>query len=293
MSLTSTEDLAGIQRQIGLKAVTLAFLSAPGNACAGGWGGVGQTLPADKLANGTTVQSLIKQLQSAGVEVIISFGGEAGTEPALRCNTAASLQALYQSVIDRYGVSRLDFDIEGKATTDQPSIARRDQALAALKKANPRLAISYTIEVMPNGLVDSGVNMLHSAKRDGLDIDLINIMAMDYGAGEDNNGQMDKDAIDAAEATEKQIQSTGLNSKLGITVMIGVNDEKPEVFTLADAQTVLEFAKKNSYVALLSLWSLQRDNGACSGNKSAKPICSGLRQSDYEFSREFGAFEKN
>lgn len=292
MSLTSAEDLVAVQKQIGIKAVTLAFLSASGNACAAGWGGLHQTLPSDKLPNGTTVQTLVKQLQAAGVEVIISIGGQSGTEPALRCKTGSSLQALYQSVIDRYGVTRLDFDIEGKATTDQLSITRRDQALAALKKADPRLVISYTVEVMPTGLVDSGVKMLRSARRDGLDIDLINIMAMDYGAGEDNNGQMGKDAIDAVEATQKQFQSASLDAKLGITVMIGVNDEKPEVFTPADAQAVLDFAMKDSSVALLSLWSLQRDNASCAGAKSAKPTCSGLRQSEYQFSRAFAAFSK-
>jgi hypothetical protein len=290
MSLTSAEDLVSLTQKSGIKAVTLAFLSSTNRGCAAGWGGLHQTLPEDTLPNGTTVQSLVKELQKSGVQVIVSFGGQVGTEPATRCKSTSELQALYQSAIDRYGVTMLDFDLEGKETTDQPSIDRRDQALAGLKKANSGLAVSYTLEVMPSGLVASGVNLLRSAKRDGLDLDVVNIMAMDYGAGEDNNGRMDADAIDAAEATEQQVQTAGLNSRVGITVMIGVNDERPEVFTMTDAQAVLDFAKKTGYVTRLSFWSMERDNGSCAGSKSALPTCSGVRQSDYEFLRIFGAF---
>lgn len=290
MSLTSAEGLVSVAQKAGIRAVTLAFLSSTNHGCGVGWGGLDETLPDDKLPNGTTVQALVQQLKTSGVEIILSFGGQAGIEPAMRCDSATDLKALYQSVIDRYGVTMLDFDLEGKETTDQPSIDRRDQALAGLKKANPGLVISYTLEVMPPGLVDSGVNLLRSAKKDGLDLDLVNIMAMDYGAGEDNNGQMGVDAIDAAKAAKEQIQTAGLNAKLGITVMIGVNDEKPEVFSLADTQTVLEFAKKTGYVARLSFWSMERDNGSCAGRKSASPTCSGVRQSDYEFSKVFESF---
>jgi hypothetical protein len=290
MSLTSAEDLVSVTQKTGIKTVTLAFLSSESRGCAAGWGGLHQTLPEDKLPNGTTVQSLVKDLQKSGVQVIVSFGGQAGIEPAMRCKSASELQALYQSATERYGVKMLDFDLEGKETTDQPSIDRRDRALAGLKKTHPDLAISYTLEVMPAGLVDSGVNLLRSAKKDGIGLDVVNIMAMDYGKGEDNNGQMGADAIDATTATQKQIQAAGLNSKIGITVMIGVNDEKPEVFTLADAQTVLEFAKKTSYVQRLSFWSMERDNGSCAGRKSPSPTCSGIRQSDYEFSRALSSF---
>ncbi len=290
MSLTSAEDLVPLTQKTEIKAVTLAFLSSTNHGCAAGWGGLHQTLPDDKLPDGNPVQSLIHQLRSAGVQVIVSFGGQAGTEPAMRCKSATELQALYQSVIDRYGVPMLDFDLEGKETTDQSSIQRRDRALASLKKANPRLVVSFTLEVMPDGLVESGVNLLRSARKDGLDLDVVNIMAMDYGAGEDNNGQMGADAIDAAEATEKQIQTAGLNSKIGITAMIGVNDEKPEIFSLADAQTVADFAKKSDYVTRLSFWSMERDNGSCPGSKSASSTCSGIRQSNYEFARALEVF---
>jgi hypothetical protein len=37
--------------------------------------------------------------------------------------------------------------------------------------------------VLPTGLVASGLNVLRSAKNDGVKINTVNIMTMDYGAG--------------------------------------------------------------------------------------------------------------
>src|SRR5262249_48780114 len=75
------------------------------------WQGAG-TISDDALANGTTILSQVKAIQAAGGDVTISFGGAAGQEAALTAMTAANLQAGYQSVIDRYHVHSLDFDIE-------------------------------------------------------------------------------------------------------------------------------------------------------------------------------------
>ena len=291
MSLTMDEQISAMQQQAGLKAVTLAFLVASGGGCSVGWGGLGGTLPTDNLPNGQSIQSIVQDLQSRGVQVILSFGGASGTEPALACTSPSSLQALYQSVIDRYHVTLLDFDIEGGAVSDQASLMRRDQALVALKAANPHLVICYTLPVLPTGLVSTGVNILNSAKKDGLSIDVVNVMAMDYGSGQDNGGRMGTDAIASAEATESQIQAVGLNASVGITPMIGVNDTNTEIFQLADANTVLQFAQTHSYVTRLAIWSLARDNGSCAGQTWASPTCSGVSQSTYAYSQAFEPFQ--
>ena len=39
--------------------------------------------------------------------------------------------------------------------------------------------ISYTLPVLPTGLVASGVNILNSVKADGLNLDVVNVMAME------------------------------------------------------------------------------------------------------------------
>jgi hypothetical protein len=288
MAMPADADLSAISAASGIHNFTLAFVLSSGSGI--GWQGAG-TISDDTLANGTTILSQIHAIQAAGGDVTISFGGAAGQEAALTAISAASLQAEYQSVIDRYHVHSLDFDIEGAAVQDQRSITLRDQALVGLKAANPELTISYTLPVLPTGLTADGLNILASAKHDGLKIDVVNIMAMDYGASVDNGGQMGLDAISAAIATEKQIADLGLSSKIGITPMIGVNDISSEVFTLADAHALVNYAQTDSNIVRLSMWSVGRDNGNSAGAHYASPDSSGIAQQPYDFSAIFHQFD--
>jgi chitinase len=184
-------------------------------------------------------------------------------------------------------VNSLDFDIEGGAVADTASIHLRDQALVGLEKANPGLRISFTLPVLPNGLDANGLAMLRDMKADGLDPAVINVMAMDYGPNADNGAQMGVDAISAALGTIQQISFAGLTSKVGITPMIGVNDDSAEVFSLADAQALTAFADSNPQVARLSMWSMARDNGSGAGQAWASPTDSGIAQANYQFSSIF------
>lgn len=288
MAMAAADDLPAVAAASGIHNFTLAFVLSSDKGI--GWQGVG-AITDDTLANGCTILSQVQAIQAAGGHVTISFGGAAGQEAALTATSAASLQAEYQSVIDRYHVDSLDFDIEGLAVADQHSITVRDQALAGLKAANPDLTISFTLPVLPTGLTASGLNVLASAKADGLAIDVVNIMAMDYGTAVDNDGQMGLDAISAAIATEQQISDLGLSAKIGITPMIGVNDVASEVFTLADAQALLDYARTDGNVARLSMWSVARDNGNSAGAHYASPDSSGIAQQPYDFSAIFHQFD--
>ncbi len=88
--------------------------------------------------------------------------------------------------------------------------------------------------------------MLQQAMVDGVRVDMVNIMTMDYGTSVDNNGQMGLSAIQASEATQQQLASIGMNAKIGITPMIGVNDIASEVFKLSDAQMLVDYAQERS-----------------------------------------------
>ncbi|HEY2498403.1 MAG TPA: carbohydrate-binding protein [Candidatus Angelobacter sp.] len=291
MSLTADEQIETIQQQSGLKAFTLAFVVATGNGCSMGWGGVGGSLPTDTLPNGTTIQSHVSNLQAAGVQIIVSFGGANGSDISSSCTTASQLQAAYQQVINQYHVKMLDFDIEGGAVSNQAALTLRDQALKGLKAANAGLVISYTLPVLPTGLIASGVNVLTTAKNDGFTPDIINVMAMDYGSASDNNGQMGLDATQAAQNTHNQVISAGLSSNIGVTTMIGINDTNTEIFQLTDANTLLNFTSSNTYITRLAIWSVARDNGGCPNQGFASPTCSGITQSNFQFSQTFEAFK--
>jgi chitinase len=288
MAMPVADNLAAISAASGIQNFTLAFVLSSDRGI--GWQGTG-AITDDTLANGTTILSQVQAIQAAGGHVTISFGGAAGQEAALTASSAASLQAEYQSVIDRYHVTSLDFDIEGAAVQDQHSITLRDQALTGLQAANPGLTVSFTLPVLPTGLTADGLNLLASTKHDGVKIDVVNIMAMDYGASVDNGGQMGLDAIQAAIATEAQISSMGLSAKIGITPMIGVNDVAAEVFTLADAQALLDYAQTDSNVVRLSMRSVARDNGNTAGVHYASPDSSGIAQHPYDFAAIFHHFD--
>ena len=64
---------------------------------------------------------------------------------------------------------------------------------------------------------------------------------------------MATNAINAANATIGQIRTAGLNARLGVTVMIGSNDVQPELFTLADADTLVAFAQGTRHCAALDV----------------------------------------
>lgn len=284
MSLNNSQNLAKIVHDAGVEDITLAFMLNSGNDQIG-WGGIG-TIQNDGLPAGSSMLEQIEAVQQEGVNVRISFGGANGSEPALAFSSVDALTGAYQSVIDRYHVNSLDFDIEGGAIVNSAANHMRNEALVALNEANPDLTLSFTLPVLPTGLTYDGINFLAQAKQDGVEIDVVNIMAMDYGAIADS-GDMGQDAIEAALATISQLRELGIDAKVGITPMIGINDVQTEVFTIEDANQLMAFAKDNPDIASIGMWSLGRDNE--SQLNIVSPVTSGISQSEYEFSSVFGA----
>ena len=277
------DRLDWFQAHTEVKVFTLAFVVS-GEGCAANWL-AGPAVQAD-----TVIAAGIAKIRARGADVYIAFGGYDGLELAQVCKDVASLQAVYQTVVDRYKPKALDLDIEHTAIEDPVSIDRRSQALAALSAANPGLQINYTLPATPAGLTDLSVNVLKSAMKYGTKVAVVNLMTMDYGKPV-TMGAMGANATSAAGGAMAQLKALALNASLGITPMIGVQDSEGETFTLEDAQVVVNYALANSdRISLLSFWSLGRDNGSCFGKVS--PFCSGIPQKDWEFTRIFQKFEK-
>jgi len=72
--------------------------------------------------------------------------------------------------------------------------------------------------------------------------------------------------------------------------MIGVNDTSTEIFTTSNASAFVSWAKGQSYINRLAFWSLSRDNGGCAGQTWASATCSGVSQSNWQFSGIFAGF---
>ncbi|MET9361825.1 cellulose binding domain-containing protein [Streptomyces sp. NPDC006632] len=286
-SLYPTYDLAGTADKTGVKQFTLAFVTS-GGGCAPLWGGV-TDLPGDKVA------SQIGALRAKGGDVRVSFGGASGSELGLVCKSADDLAAAYGKVVDAYKLTKVDFDIEGAALPDTAANTRRAQAIAKLQQSHPGLDVSFTLPVMPEGLTQPGVDLVADAKKNGVKVSAVNIMAMDYGPS--YSGDMGDYAIQAATATQAQIKGVlGLTDSaawkaVAVTPMIGVNDVNVEKFTVADATKLVGFAQSKG-LAWLAMWSAARDQQCSGGAKnSADPTCSSIAQEPLAFTKAFGAYK--
>jgi hypothetical protein len=277
------DDLPAISQASGIKHFILAFIVSKPRTCRAIWA---EGMP---VATESDVAAKITALRSAGGDVAIALGGQGAVDLAQSCNDPAELQTQYQAVIDKYGVRWLDFDVESKALRDAASIDRRSVAIVALQRANPGLMVSFTLEASPDGLTDESVAVLKNLAQRHVPVDVVNAMAMDYGPDE-NPRAMGQYAIAAAGHALEQMKSADVNAGLGVTVMIGRNDVRPEVFTLDDAQKVLGFARGNSKIRLLSIWSAGRDKSCSKNVRKVSPVCSGVPQQPYEFSHIFENF---
>jgi chitinase len=241
-------SLTNLATATGHKFYTLAFMLSSG--CSASWNGD------TPLANDDFYGAQITALRKTGGDVIISFGGASGTELATACKTVESLQAAYQAVITKYALTWMDLDIEGGAESATADVDRRNKALKNLQAANPGLRVSYTLAVDPTGLPQAQRALLSNAKTNGVRVDTVNVMAMDYGPCDLDMGQA---AIMAAQATKGQLQSLGTSSAVGVTPMTGVNDVACENFTTANATSLVDYAQANAYINLLAFWAMGRD----------------------------------
>jgi chitinase len=285
----SPSAMAAAQSATGDKYFTLAFVISGGGCSATFNGNM-------SIADGGWT-SAINSLRASGGDVIASFGGASGTELGQACGDVASLEAQYRYVIDTLNLTRVDFDIEGASIADTASIDRRNSALAALQQqyasSGKTLSVDYTLAVNPTGLPQEQINLLNNAKSHNLNVNLVNIMTMDYGSAMD----MGQAAISAANALHSelgQIWNTKSSAQLwameGNTPMIGLNDSTSETFSTGNASTLESFAASNG-IQELSFWAEGRDQ-ACSPpwtQNYAPSNCSGTSQNAHQFTSIFNA----
>jgi hypothetical protein len=285
-SLYPAFDLVASATATGVKEYNLAFIT-DGGGCTPKWGGV-TDLASDAVA------AQIGALRAKGGDVRVSFGGASGSELATACSSADALATAYNKVVDAYDLTKVDFDVEGGALPNTAANTIRAKAIAQLQQQHPSLDVSFTLPVMPEGLTQDGVNLLSNAKTNGVSIDTVNIMAMDYGPA--YSGDMGVYAEQAATATQAQVKSVlGLSDSaawkaVAITPMIGVNDVTTEIFKVEDATQLVAFAKSKG-IGWLSMWSATRDKQCPGGAKNfADATCSSIVQGANAFSKAFGAF---
>ena len=272
-------NLTQMSKAAGTSLMIASFIQADANGRPS-WGGQVALEPNSTNAQAQAINKSIADFRAAGGDVMISFGGADGTTLAQYYSahnlSAQALADSYGSIVTTYGVTHLDFDIEGAGLTNTAAVGLQNQALALLQRAPPNVKIWINLPVLPSGLLADGKNAVNSALTAGVKLAGVNIMAMDYGESAapttgPNAQTMGAYAILAAQSSYSQLSTiyskygqTFTWSQLGVTPIIGVNDITSEVFTLADARLLENFAQTKG-LGMLSMWALERDTPGALG----------------------------
>lgn len=286
------------------RSVVLSFIVADAkDACTPSWGSF---YSLDGAATSLDLDRRIARLRQAGGNVSVSFGGLANKELSTACTDDSKLKAAYSSVLKRYDLDSIDLDMEGAALADAKALARQAKAISALQKekadGGKDLSVWLTLPVAPTGLTAEGTDAVKQLLAGGVDLAGVNTMTMDYGQSRVQGQSMLQATIAAAEATHSQLgdifkaanQDLGeqtLWRKIGLTPMIGQNDIVADVFTLADARGLHDFAADKG-VGRMSMWSLNRD-AECGPNYPTLTVvsdaCSGVAQGSELFANVLAA----
>lgn len=279
----------------GQKNVVLSFIVAdPDDACTPSWGGY---YGLDAAESALDLDRKLQRLRNLGGSAMVSFGGQANHDIAYECEDADRLVEGYTSVVDRYDLASIDMDIEGAFLADEDGIARQAEAIRTVQDAREDgLDVWLTLPVAPDGLTFEGLQAIRAYLKAGVDLAGVNVMTMNF------NSESERDFSPAVEsslrATQSQLRSLYQEidapigdatawSRVAATPMIGQNDTRKDVFTLADAERLSAFADEQG-MARMSMWSLNRDQ-QCSANwpdpKQVSDSCSGVVQERGDFSK--------
>ena len=250
-----------------LPAITLAF--ATGACGSETWGGA---------SGATWAAENIPQLNSAGLNYVVSTGGEAGT---FTCASTAGMDSFIATYASPHLVG-IDFDIEGGQS--QSDIQNLVAAAAGAQAQYPNIQFSFTLATLGasdgsyGGVNSLGNEVVEAVLGSSLKNYVINLMTMDFGSASSSvcvvvNGSCEM-AQSAIQAVKNLEHTYGIPAgKIAVTPMIGLNDNTSETFTTADVDTLTSYATSNG-LAGLHFWSFDRDT-PCTDDY-ASPTCNSV-----------------
>ena len=268
-------DLSKVSAETGIKYFNLGFIQSTGQGIKDGkvdwgWGGY-DVLSEDHKDNSQYVgiKNSIKGLRDIGGDVTISFGGLNGVPFWQTTQDVDVLYNTYLEIVEGYGLTRIDLDIEGGAQDKEKNRANAK----AMKKLQDKTGVDVvlTLPVLPDGLTSVQLNVLEVYLAEGVDIECVNIMTMCYGNGTlapgENYGTASLRAVDS---TMKQVQnyynkfaSTTLSEaeayrKIGTTPSIGFEGSAHPTFTPEWTRLIVDHAIEKG-IGMTSAWSINRD----------------------------------
>ncbi|WP_330336575.1 lectin [Streptomyces sp. NBC_00557] len=273
----SPPDPTTITRATGVKWFTLAFVLSNGY-CNPQWDG-------SRPLTGGVDQQTVTTVRANGGDVIPSFGGYSGNKLESSCSSAGELAGAYQKVINAYGLKAIDIDIEADAYSSATVQQRTVDALKTVKANNPGLKVYIT---MGTGQSGPDTSLINRAASSGLTVDAWAIMPFDFGGAGQNMGNL---TTQAAEGLKNALKNAYHYSDdqayrdMGISSMNGITDNN-ETVTVNDFRTILAYAQAH-HLARLTFWSANRDR-PCTGGPADS--CSGVNQSDWDYTRVFAGY---
>ncbi|MEG2194419.1 MAG: DUF5011 domain-containing protein [Terrisporobacter sp.] len=268
-------NLAKISTETGVDFFNLGFIQSSGQGIKDGqvaWGWGGYSVLSEWDSENTQyngIKKSIRELRELGGDVTISFGGLSGTAFWQVTQDVDILANTYKNIINGYGLTRIDLDIEGGAQNVSQNIANAK----AIKKVQSETGVDVvlTLPVLPSGLTNVQLDVLQSYLSEGVDLEVINLMTMCYGSGTLNPGENYGTAsLRAVDSTKNQLQDyykkyagISLNddaayAKIGTTPSIGYESGSHPIFTTELSKLIVDHAVEKK-LAMTSFWSMNRD----------------------------------
>ena len=272
--------------------------------CVPSWGTYYSLTAADQAP--LDLSTVFRQMEHEGEVPIVSFGGEANTPLADACETTASLEAAYLSVLDHYNLlgkqAIFDFDIEGAAQGNTAALVRQAAAIAQLQAATSasggQLGVWLTLPVTTQGLLPVAENVVKTMLAGGVQLSGVNVMTMYFGQSPGDGAPMLTAVENALKATHSQLAgifaAAGLSltptqvwEHEGATVQIGDAGVPNQAFTVADAQGLESFAQSVG-LGRVSMWSINQDQPCPGGSTGGySNYCSNVAQTPLAFDNTF------
>ncbi len=264
----------------GIKSFTMAFILSSGG-CNPAWDG-------QRPLTGGADQQAINTIKSKGGSVQISFGGWQGNKLGPNCATPAAFAGAVQQVINAVGPAVVDFDIENFDEFENYTVQDRIlNGLKIVKQNNPNVKVVVTFGTSTTGPNAHGVRLINQARALNVPIDNFTIMPFDFGSSNIYN-----DTVNASEGLKNALKNAygwtdaQAYAHMGISGMNGLSDQQ-EMTTPQTWSQIVAWAKSKG-LTRLAYWGVNRDRPCPGGGVVSH--CSGIAQSDWEFTRITAGF---
>ncbi len=297
-SLGGSLDLAKVYKDTGVLYYNLGFIAYNRlNAFANGaygkmlnwcFGGYPELSEQSKSRQYQGIKSSIISIREQGGDIALSIGGGVeGSNFFQRTQDITILRNTYLDIVNGFGLTRLDLDIEGSGQNKEGNIANA-KAIKQVQELTG-VQITLTLPADPNGLSNLGLQVLDAYLLQGVELTVVNAMAMCYGTKTLENGESyGEAAVRAGENVKAQLQAHYLAkreivlseeqayAKVGTTISIGYQSASFPIFTPEWAKLMYDWAKGNK-IGMLSFWSLNRDSKTQANKGVAKQYeCTGI-----------------